>query len=65
MTNLEIIKNMSAGELAEFINNAMICCRFDDCKICPFNETQIYYGYYDYGYCCVATIEKWLESEVK
>ncbi|MGN1457365.1 MAG: hypothetical protein ACI4XP_05350 [Acutalibacteraceae bacterium] len=60
MTNLEIIKNMSAGALAEFINNAMICCCFDDCKICPFNETKIYYGY-----CCVATIEKWLESEVK
>lgn len=59
MKNFERIKNMSAVELAEFIDEVSSCCSLNGnlgCEYCPM--------YHD-DECSSATIESWLNSEVE
>lgn len=56
MTNLEIIRQMSADELADKLEN-LICCGYGyQCDNCILRDIET---------CESACIQKWLESEVK
>lgn len=61
MTNLDRIREMTAEELAEFLDKATTCCTSDcdECGRCPLFVCRKYSG----G-CGQDSIAKWLESEV-
>ena len=57
MTNLDRIREMTAEELAEFLDRVTISCSAGGsmCENCPLKECEI---------CCSSRLVKWLESEV-
>lgn len=58
MINLEKIRAMSVGELAEFLYVVTDCCANEDCLRCPMHKP-----------CCycedVGDVESWLKREVE
>ena len=59
MTNYEKIKQMSVGEIADFINH----CENAPCKCCNYKGTMCGDG--TNAQICVVEISKWLQQEVE